>query len=871
MTPLRWLWATVRHRGAQTVAAALAIGLAVAYLAALGSFASATRADLAVRAAARVPVDWQVQLTPGVDPAAVRAVLANLPGVSGSRTVDIATVPGLRSTTSSGTRTTGKAYVVGLPSDYASFAPDEIRPLLGDPHAVALQQQTAANLAAAVGDTVSILGGPTVRIGGVIDFPAADSLFQVVGAPAGAGATAPPDNVLAVPAASFPALTVGRTVVHQVHLRFDHTTLPRDPGAAADAITHRANNVAVQVAGGALIGDNLGAALLAAREDALYASLLVLLLGAPGAVLAAVVAALVVALRAERTRRELGVLRLRGASPAHAALLVGSPALIDGAAGCALGTLGAAAATRALRHTPLDATWLAVAVGLGFVLALATALWPVLRLTRAVGVGTVTEATSGLPSTRSPLPLRLGLDLVLLGFSGLVLYLSSRNGYQVVVVPEGLPVASVNYAALLAPALAWPGLGLLVWRITAALAGRRRRTPATDPAGRIPDLRAAALRRRRRPVARGATGLALALALAVSTAMFTTTYHTQARLDVALSVGSDVAVTVPPDTARPGLDPARAAAVPGVRTVAPMLHRLAYVGPDLQDLYGIDPARIGLAAPLLDAFTPGTSIRSAMSRLAGTPDGALVSQETLHDYQLHPGDLLRLRLRDGAGTYRIVPFHVTGVVTEFATAPRDSFVVANAAYVAAQTTRAEPETLLVRTDAPARVAAALRAVFSGPGVRVADIRSETAAVTTASGLAATDLSGLARLAVGFGVLLAIAAAALALVVGATQRTRSLVALGLLGANARQRVSFLRGEAQALLAAGVFGGAIGGLLIAYELVKVLTGIFDPPPQHVLVPWGPLLLLLGAIPVAGGVVVAALGRWATRLDPGRLRDF
>jgi len=41
----------------------------------------------------------------------------------------------------SGTRTTGKAYVVGLPSDYASFAPDEIRPLLGDPHAVALQQQ----------------------------------------------------------------------------------------------------------------------------------------------------------------------------------------------------------------------------------------------------------------------------------------------------------------------------------------------------------------------------------------------------------------------------------------------------------------------------------------------------------------------------------------------------------------------------------------------------------------------------------------------------------------------------------------------------------------------------------------------------------
>ncbi len=59
-------------------------------------------------------------------------------------------------------------------------------------------------------------------------------------------------------------------------------------------------------------------------------------------------------------------------------------------------------------------------------------------------------------------------------------------------------------------------------------------------------------------------------------------------------------------------------------------------------------------------------------------------EETIGDYQLHAGDLLRLRILDrSTGRFRVVPFHVEGVVQEFPSAPHDSFMVANLAYLQA--------------------------------------------------------------------------------------------------------------------------------------------------------------------------------------------
>ena len=864
----RYVFSGLRRRPTEAIAAAFAIALTVAFLASLGSFLSQTGSKLTVRAASRVPVDWQVQVTPGSDPAAAASALAGVSGLVGFRPVDYARVPGLRSASSTGTQTTGAAYVVSLPADYATFAPSEIRPLLGSASGVLLQQQTASNLGATTGAIVQVLGSKqSVKVDGVVDLPNAGSLFQVVGAPAGSGAKAPPDNVLIVPPAAFAALVPSGAVVHQLHARLDHASLPSDPAKAADQITQRANHYIAAVSGGALVGNNLEVALSAAREDALYARLLVLLLGLPGLVLSAVVTALVISLRNDRQRRDLGLLRLRGATPRQAGVMLGLTALVDGVIGGVIGAGGAFVANR-LALGPgahLSGTWLTAGFVTGLVLAVVTELSPVARLLRGASAP-VLEQVGAVPSTRTPLPLRLGLDGLLLLGSAIVFWLTSRGGYQVVVVPEGVPVASVNYAALLAPTLAWPGMALLCWRLTALALSRRARRPATDTNGTMKDLRRDVIRRRRRLVARGATGLAVAVGVTMSAAIFTRTYDQQARVDVALTVGSDVAVTLPADSTS-SLDPATAR-VAGTKAVEQLAHRLVYVGPDLQDLYGVDAATVGRAAPLQDAFTPGSSVQGVLGRLAATPDGALLSQETLHDYQLHPGDLVKMRLKDTHGSYLTVPFHVVGVVTEFATAPRDSFVIANRSYLARATGVTAVQTLLVRTDQPKQVAAEISAPV---GALVNDITAPRVAVPSASGLAAGSLAGLARLTLAFGLLLASASAGLVLIVGAAQRRRSLVALAVLGASARQRAGFLWTEARSIVVAGVVGGLVTGGLIAAQLVKVLNGIFDPPPQHPAIPWPFLASLLLAVIGAAALATALSARWAGRVDASRLRDL
>ena len=55
------------------------------------------------------------------------------------------------------------------------------------------------------------------------------------------------------------------------------------------------------------------------------------------------------------------------------------------------------------------------------------------------------------------------------------------------------------------------------------------------------------------------------------------------------------------------------------------MHRFAYVGTDLQDLYGIDPRAIGRATNMSDAFFGGGSSTRTLAALASTRDGVLVS------------------------------------------------------------------------------------------------------------------------------------------------------------------------------------------------------------------------------------------------------
>ena len=113
------------------------------------------------------------------------------------------------------------------------------------------------------------------------------------------------------------------------------------------------------------------------------------------------------------------------------------------------------------------------------------------------------------------------------------------------------------------------------------------------PAG-CRDTVAASLQRQRRLIARGAALVALTVGFAASTAMFNATYRQQAEVDAVLSNGADVTVTMSPGTIVSPTSARRwqSAATPGVHHVEPIQHRFAYVGADLQDLYGVDPSTI---------------------------------------------------------------------------------------------------------------------------------------------------------------------------------------------------------------------------------------------------------------------------------------
>ncbi|RVU22868.1 ABC transporter permease [Streptomyces antnestii] len=877
-----WTSGLARHRTGRLAAAVAGIALAVALVAALGSFLTASKATMTQRAVRSVAVAWQVEVQPGADPNAVLSLVQKAPGTRAALPVGFARTTGFTARVQGSTQTTGPGMVLGLPAGYRARFPDEIRTLTGAPTGVLLAQQTASNLHAAPGDTVGIhlpnVGVRQVRVDGVVDLPQADSLFQKVGAPAQTQPTAPPDNVVLVPAGRFASLTHGAPdVTTQIHAARD-AGLPSDPAAAFTSTTGAAHNLEAKSAGGALVGDNLGAALDSARQDALYAQILFLFLGVPGALLAAALTAAVASAGGERRRQEQGLLRLRGLSPRQITGLAGLEAAVvagvGGFAGLAIAALTGRLAFGTASFGASAGSW-ALWYGLAFVLGAAVAagavLVPALRDLHSVTVAD-TRKEAGV-RRRSPWWMRYGVDFALLIGSWLVFRASSGNQYALVLAPEGVPALSVSYWAFLGPALLWIGAALLVWRVTLlalahgrpALARLARPLTAT-----LAGTTAAVMSRRRRPLARSVVLLALAVSFAISTAVFNSTYRQQAEADARLTNGADVTVTEPPGAhVPPGA--AGQLRVPGVRHVEPVQHRFAYVGSDLQDLYGVRPGTIARATSLQDAYFAGGTTGQLMRRLTQRPDNLLVSEETVKDFQLSPGDTVNLRVQDArTKSLRTVPFHYAGIVKEFPTAPKDSFFVTNADYVAKATGSDAVGAFLLDTGGThqKQVATQLRTRL-GTSATVTDLTQTRGTVGTS--LTSVDLAGLTRIELAFAVLLAAGAGGLVLALGLAERRRTFAIATVLGARSRQLRGMVLTEALLLATGGLAGGALIGWALSEMLVKVLTGVFDPPPASLAVPG--TYLALTAVAAVAAILAAALNgiRGAGRPAVEELRDL
>ena len=256
--------------------------------------------------------------------------------------------------------------------------------------------------------------------------------------------------------------------------------------------------------------------------------------------------------------------------------------------------------------------------------------------------------------------------------------------------------------------------------------------------------------------------------------------------------------------------------------------------------------------------------RAARRRAADAPARpaarrrARVAPRPCTDFQLHPGDLLRLRLQDGAHEAvhdGPVPLRRRRQgVPDRADATR--FLVANADYVAAHDRqRRGRRRSCVQTDgtSPHARRRSASAQSSARAPQVTDIVDQRQVV--GSNLTAVELSGPhagrarrsrscwpspppdSRSASGFQ--------------RAAPHVRDRRALG---ARPRQLGGFVWSESAFVTGGGLVLGRRSPRRLTTMLVKVLTGVFDPPPDALVDPVGLPRLLVGLIVAAVAVAGA-----------------
>ena len=228
-------------------------------------------------------------------------------------------------------------------------------------------------------------------------------------------------------------------------------------------------------------------------------------------------------------------------------------------------------------------------------------------------------------------------------------------------------------------------------------------------------------------------------------------------VDAQLTLGADVVASAPPGVTAAHNLQQQIAAVPGVAgdDRARPLVRLRRPRPA-----GHLRHRPLDSAKRTSCATPTSSAERAqqiLDRLRSTPDGILVSKETISDYQLKLGDLLKLRVLDRR---RAVPGRALPRrrhrAQEFPSAPQDSFMVANLVYLE------RPRTTPARTwSSPRRTATRRRWRAPDrappPPTAPASRTSAQQIAATVSSITTVDLAGISRIEEVFVVLLAAAA------------------------------------------------------------------------------------------------------------------
>jgi len=874
----------------------LVLAASVALLGGMLLFVGNSLRTVAGSAVRDVPLDLQGPVSSYGEARTVATEVARVSGVLQASATATAPLAGAEHQGLGGRTNSGPGGVLAVPLDYGAHL-HTYRLLRGAlrPGAVVLDQQMAATLQAQIGDLVTLSppgqGQPhTYPVSGVALVTAPDKLFQPLNPQLGPAPAQPPANVAIMGLETFAstyargiptigALTTSANVQPgaqtgvqwQVQTQLDPLALSSgSPSTALERATQTRNRIERTLPGRVQFVDNLSDSLNTAAGDALYAETLYIMLAVPGALIALGLAYLAALGTVERDRRDLALLRARGARRRDLLVLAGLESLILGLLAGLLGTAAAFGAVSALVTGGTHASpGRVLLIGAACVL-LATAGAGAARVGASLSSLRLSVATGRRGARREAKPLwqRLYLDVACVVLSGLIYWLTASTGFSAVVTPDSNPTLSLSVYMFFAPALLWIGATLLLVRLRGrALSFLISRLVPGRAASRR-DFLLVSAGRRGAAINRGLIVVGLLLAFGVNLGIFSATYDQQVTVDAQLTLGADVTATAPPGVASQRDLTRQIAAVPGVAATTGVEHSYAYVGPDLQDTYGIDASSFGKATSLRDSYFIGATAQQVLGRLRSTPDGIVVSKETITDFSLRNGDLLRLRvLNQRSGRFQIVPFHVAGIVQEFPSAPKDSFMVANLRYLESVTHAGGPNVVFAKVKGyPPDVARRVAAATSSAGTKVDNITYQGS--RTSSSITTVDLTGISHIEQAFAIVLAAAAMALFVALGISERRQEFATMAAIGTPLSRISAFLWTEAAIVLSAGIALAVGLGWLLSEMLVAILQHVFDPPPDTLAVPWAFLAGLAGAAILAAVLATAFAARGIRRLALGEI---
>ena len=493
----------------RTAMRTLVLAASVALLGAMLLFVGHSLRTMTGSSVRSVPLDWQGPVASYTQAQQTASATAHQPGILQASAAATAPFAGVSHVTGSGSTSAGSGALLAVPPDYERHI-RTYRMLQGGlaPGAIVLDQQLAATLQARIGDTVRLTprrgARPLAfRVSGVGLITAPDVIFQPLNPLLGPAPSQPPANAAIMPLATF-ARTVARElptiaagtggasavpgaqagVQWQVQVQVNPQGLGSTPGQAFTRAGQAVHRVERSLPRQVQFVDNLSDQLNTAAGDALYAETLYVMLAVPGAIIALGLAYLAALGTVDRDRRDLALLRARGATRRE---LLTVAIAESSAIGLVAGLLGAGIALAADTAmigggVGLTVARAAVTVLACVALAIGGALAARIGATASVWRTSVSEHRRSVRRERAPLWQRLYLDLLALALSGLIYWLTASTGFSAVVNPDSNPTLSLSIYMFFAPALLWIGATLLLvrlrGRLLARLAGRAAGTRA---------------------------------------------------------------------------------------------------------------------------------------------------------------------------------------------------------------------------------------------------------------------------------------------------------------------------------------------------------------------------------------------------------